>query len=163
MSSQRTLAALRLLSERHVEYIVVGMVAGVLHGAPVTTFDLDVVHHRTAENIDRLLAVLRELGAVYRGDPRNLTPDHARLMGPGHHLLTTTLGDIDLLGAITDDKGYEDLLGESEFVQLGDGLHTRVVTLASLIALKRRTGRPKDIAALPVLEATLAERAKAER
>lgn len=49
MSSQKTLAALRLLSERHIEYIVVGMVAGVLHGAPVTTFDLDVVHRRTTE------------------------------------------------------------------------------------------------------------------
>jgi hypothetical protein len=163
VSSQKTLAALRLLSEQRIEYIVVGMVAGVLHGAPVTTFDLDIVHHRTIDNVDRLLTVLQQIRAVYRGDPRNLTPDHPRLMGPGHHLLTTTLGDLDLLGAITDEKTYEDLLDDSEFVQLGDGLHTRIVTLTTLIALKRRTGRPKDIAVLPVLEATLAERARSDR
>ena len=33
----------------------------MLHGAPVTTFDLDVVHARDPENIARLLSALEEL------------------------------------------------------------------------------------------------------
>jgi len=38
------LTLLRELSRRNVEYIVVGGMAGVLHGAPVVTADLDIVH-----------------------------------------------------------------------------------------------------------------------
>jgi hypothetical protein len=33
-----------------VEFIVVGGVAAVLQGAPVVTFDLDILHRRTPEN-----------------------------------------------------------------------------------------------------------------
>jgi hypothetical protein len=160
VSSQQTLAALRLLSEQRVEYIVVGMVAGVLHGAPVTTFDLDLVHRRTDENVGRLLSALKEIQARYRDDPRNLVPSGAHLMGPGHHLLTTTLGDIDLLGALAGNESYDDLLASSELLHLGSGLQGRVVTLQALIEIKRKTARPKDLAVLPLLEATLAERAR---
>lgn len=33
-----------------VEFIVVGGAAAILHGAAVTTQDLDIVHRRTADN-----------------------------------------------------------------------------------------------------------------
>jgi len=32
---------LELLNKHQVEYVVIGGVAAVIHGAPVTTFDLD--------------------------------------------------------------------------------------------------------------------------
>ena len=41
-----------------VEFIVVGGIAAVLHGAPISTRDLDIVHARDAENVERLMAVL---------------------------------------------------------------------------------------------------------
>lgn len=44
-----------LLAEHGVEFIIVGVVAAVLQGASLTTFDLDVLHRRTPENVDRLL------------------------------------------------------------------------------------------------------------
>jgi hypothetical protein len=66
-SSPRFLDLLRALSEAEVEYIVVGGVAAVLLGAPVTTFDLDVVHRRDAANVERLQKVLAEIDAHYRG------------------------------------------------------------------------------------------------
>ncbi len=49
------LAILRTLAENHVEFIVVGGISAVLQGAPIATFDLDVVHPRTADNMQRLL------------------------------------------------------------------------------------------------------------
>jgi len=55
------LTLLRELSRRDVEYIVVGGMAGVLHGAPVVTADLDIVHRRTQENVGKLLELLTEL------------------------------------------------------------------------------------------------------
>lgn len=51
---------LRLLGTNEVDFIVVGMTAGILHGAPVTTVDLDVVHRRSRDNVARLLRVLAE-------------------------------------------------------------------------------------------------------
>ena len=53
-----------LLAEHGVEFIIVGGVAAVLQGASLTTFDLDVLHRRTPENVDRLLRALARLGAA---------------------------------------------------------------------------------------------------
>ncbi|MEZ4293931.1 MAG: hypothetical protein R3B70_03060 [Polyangiaceae bacterium] len=44
----------RSLQEAGVELVVVGGTAAVLQGAPVVTFDLDIVHRRTPENVSRL-------------------------------------------------------------------------------------------------------------
>ena len=59
---------LRRLAANDVEFIVVGMMAGVLRGAPFTA-DLDLVHRRSADNVSRLLDVLAGLDAIYRHDP----------------------------------------------------------------------------------------------
>jgi len=148
---------LRLLARNDVELIVVGVVAAVMQGAPVTTYDIDLVHRRTPENVSRLLRVLQEVDAVYRGDPRNLTPTAEHLLGTGHQLMESRLGDVDCLGAIDDGAGFDELLAHSVTLDLGEGLSCRVLALSKLIEIKRRAGRPKDVAALPVLEATLDE------
>lgn len=157
MSSARVGEILRLLVANDVEFIVVGMAAGVLQGAPVSTVDLDIVHRRSSENVARLLRVLGQLDAVYRHDPRGLGPQESHLSSPGHQLLTTKHGDLDCLGAIDDGKGYEDLLGSTRQMDMGDGRNARVLGLAALIEIKQRAGRPKDLAALPALRATLEE------
>ena len=157
MPRARFAEILRLLVDHDVEFVVVGMTAGILHGAPVTTVDLDVVHRRSPQNVARLLGVLAELGAVYRHDPRRLRPAESHLVGPGHQLLTTTLGDLDCLGTIDQDRGYEELLDQTVKMSLGGGQTVRVLSLPALIEAKERSGRPKDLAVLPVLRATLDE------
>jgi hypothetical protein len=157
MRSARSADILRILARKEVEFIVVGMAAGVLRGAPVTTIDLDIVHRRTPENVARLLHVLAELDAVYRHDPRKLRPNESHLLGPGHQLLTTTNGDLDCLGAIDQGKSYEDLLEQATEMKLAEGLSVRVLSLTALIEIKERLGRPKDLAVIPVLRATLDE------
>jgi hypothetical protein len=42
-------------------------------------------------------------------------------------------------------------------MKLAGGLTVRVLSLPALIEAKTRSGRPKDLAALPVLRATLEE------
>jgi len=61
------LEILKVLKEYQVEFIVVGGVCAVLHGAPISTFDLDLVHSRAPNNIDRLMVALKTLNAHYRG------------------------------------------------------------------------------------------------
>jgi len=157
MPRARFAEILRLLAANDVEFVVVGMTAGILHGAPVTTVDLDVVHRRSRENVERLLRVLAELDAVYRHDPRQLRPRESHLVGPGHQLLTTTYGDLDCLGTIDQDRGYEELLDQTVEMELAGGRTIRVLSLPALIEAKERSGRPKDLAVLPVLRATLDE------
>lgn len=115
------------------------------------------MHRRSPENVARLLRVLAELDAVYRHDPRRLRPVESHLIGPGHLLLTTTLGDLDCLGTIDQGRGYEHLLELTVELKLAGGLTIRVLTLPALIEAKERAGRPKDTAALPLLRATLEE------
>ena len=43
------LEILRVLSHYQVDFIVVGGVCAVLQGAPITTFDLDMVHSMFSE------------------------------------------------------------------------------------------------------------------
>jgi hypothetical protein len=148
---------LRIFLTHDVEFIVVGMTAGILHGAPTTTFDLDVVHRRTAENIARLLRALAELDAVYRHDTRNLRPKESHLASPGHQLLTTRYGDLDCLGTIDDSLDYDGLLERTVPMSIAGGQSVKVLDLPTLIAFKERSGRPKDLAVLPVLRATLDE------
>jgi hypothetical protein len=157
MTQPRFAEILRLLATHDVEFIVVGMTAGILQGAPVTTLDLDVVHRRTPENVARLLHVLAGLDAVYRHDPRRLRPRESHLVSPGHQLLTTTHGDLDCLGTLGEGMGYEQLLEQTVAMDLVGGMTVRVLSLSALIDAKERAGRPKDLAALPVLRATLDE------
>jgi len=151
-------AILQALKDHRVDFIVVGGVAAVLQGAPVSTFDLDVVHSREQGNIARLLNALEELEAWRRSHPeRRLRPDASHLSSPGHQLLLTRFGPLDLLGMIGRSRGYQDLLAATEEIQLGGGLAVRVLNLDTLIAVKEEVGDEKDLATLPILRRTLDE------
>ena len=73
----------------------------------------------------------------------------------------TDLGPLDVLGTIEADRDYEALLRESIDVPF-DAASVRVLGLESIIRFKRRSSHPKDKLMLPVLEATLRARTKAE-
>jgi hypothetical protein len=158
MSSPNFKTILRILAEHGAEYIVVGGVAATLQGAAIATFDLDVVHSRVPENLSRVLAALQALDAFYREHPtRRLRPDLSLLASPGHQLLMTHSGPLDLLGTIVGGRGYESLLPHTVELVLEVGLSVRVVDLATLIQLKQELGRAKDLASLAVLRRTLEE------
>src|SRR5438132_1257792 len=113
---------LQVLADHQVDFIVIGGVCAGLHGAPLTTLDLDVVHSRAPENLDRLQQALQELDAFYREhQTRRLTPTLSHLASPGHQLLLTRFGPLDLLGTISRDRGYEDLLGHTQEHQVREG------------------------------------------
>ena len=59
MPEGKLVATVRALHDGGVEFILVGGLAAVLHGAPVNTFDIDVVHARDAANVARLQPVLK--------------------------------------------------------------------------------------------------------
>jgi hypothetical protein len=154
------LAILSVLARHQVDFVVVGGVCGVLHGAPIATFDLDLVHSQEAGSITHLLMALEELEAWYRTHPgRNLKPARSHLESPGHQLLMTRVGPLDLLGTAGKGRDYADLSRHSVSMQIGS-LRIKVLDLETLIQIKEELGGEKDRAILPILRRTLEERRK---
>ncbi len=148
-------AILEGLIEAGVDFILVGGLAAVVQGAPVTTMDVDIVHNQSPENIAKLLAFLKSIGAFHRRpDDKLIEPQEGDISGMGHALFTTRLGPIDVLAAIEEGRAYGDLLEHT--VAIGFRNHTiRVLDLKILIQLKRASTNLKDKQRLPVLEETL--------
>jgi len=152
---------LRTLSEFGVDFIVIGGISAVLQGASLMTFDLDIVHSRSPENLDRLVAALQSLDAYYREhEERRPAPEADLLAGTGHHLLMTRAGPLDVLGLVTGGEGYDDLLPHTLQLEISASRWIRVLKLETLIQVKERMGRDKDKLMLDVLKRTLAERNK---
>ena len=145
-------ALLRALVDAGVEFIVVGGAAAVIHGAPVTTQDLDIVPRQDDAGISRLLAALRSLDTRFRPvkPERDIAPDESHLRGQGQLNLITTHGPLDILLRLHDARGYDELLPRSVDVADGD-LRIRVIDLETLIEIKRSTGRARDALVLPLL------------
>ena len=143
------------LLKADIHFILDGGLAAVVQGAPVTTIDVDIVHNRSSENIARLLAFLKSIGAYHRRlDDRVLEPTERDISGDGHALLSTRLGPIDVLGVIEGGKAYNDLLEHTVDVTFR-GHTLKVLDLKMLIELKRASKDSKDKQRLPVLEETL--------
>lgn len=152
---------LQTLAEYEVDFIVVGGVCAVLHGAPISTFDLDIVHSRSPENIARLMSALESLEAYYRGQgSRILKPQEHHLSSPGHQLLMTRSGPLDLLGIVGKGQGYKELIADTVELSLSKDLKVHLLKLEVLIQTKEETARDKDKAVLPVLRRTLEESKK---
>jgi len=145
---------LELLNKYEVEYIVVGGVAAVIQGAPITTFDLDALVRISDENASRLSLALDELDARYREHQSTIRPTKEDILAGGHLLLLTRAGPLDVLGFIGDNDRYEDLVHLSSEVAMTIG-RFRVLDLEELIRQKKATDRPKDRAVIELLEEAL--------
>ena len=148
------------LLEAGVDFILVGGLAAVIQGAPVTTMDVDIVQSQSPENIARLLAFLTSVEAVHRRlDDKLIEPKERDLSGKGHVLLTTRIGPLDVLAVIEGGRSYEDLLAHT--VEIDFRGHTlRVLDLKTLVELKKTSTDPKDKQRLPVLKETLRQLAE---
>ena len=159
MASSPSTNLLTTLAQASVEFILVGGLAAVAQGAPLTTLDVDIVHRRTTDNLERLVSCLLGIDARYRGRPVGdiVRPASAILSGPGHSLLQTSFGPLDVLGAIEGGRDYDQLLPDSIEIMVGDH-RIRTLRLETLIELKKMSNRPKDRLTLLILEATMQDR-----
>jgi hypothetical protein len=152
---------LHALVDAGVEFIVVGGVAAVLHGAPTTTVDLDIVHATSETNLDRLKGALDALGArIADAAGREICVERSHLGAGGQVRMLTDLGPVDALGQLHDGRGFEDLLPLTERFVDGD-LDVLVLDLPTLIQVKSSTGRARDRLVVPILMALLDERGEA--
>jgi len=147
----RLLAA---LSAHQVDFIIIGGFAATAHGSAHITVDLDIVYARSAENVDRLVAALEPLHASLRGAPPGLPfrLDAETIERGLNFTLTTTAGDLDLIGEAAGGATFDALLPHSQVREVFN-IECRFVDLETLIRLKRAAGRPRDLDRIAELEA----------
>jgi len=146
---------LKVLVDHGVDFILVGGVAAILEGAPLSTLDVDVVFLRREENMPPLLNALRALGARYV-DPagRHILPDADKLSSLRMHRLKTEFGPLDVMETIGHGLSYADLIGDTQVMEIA-GINVRVLGLETIILSKEQANREKDRATLHVLRRTL--------
>jgi len=152
---------LQILNAREVEFIIVSGIAGLAHGLARATFDIDLVYSRQPADIRRLVAALRPFDPRLRGASPDclLSWDKQTVRLGLNFALTTSLGDVDLLGEVTGAGTYEQLLPDSVELEVF-GQRCRCLTLERLIQVKRAAGRPKDLEMIAQMQALLEERTK---
>jgi hypothetical protein len=145
----------RALAEHRLEAVMVGNAAAALHGAPVTTLDIDFMFRRTPANMRKLKGVARSLGAsIFR--PYYPVPELFRLVNDDQNL------QVDFMPRLDGIRSFEGLRTRASLVPFGDAT-LLIASLADIIKSKRAAGRPRDIAVLEVLEKALEEQSSSER
>lgn len=134
---------LRALLRRKVRFIVVGLSAAALQGAPVVTQDVDLWFEDLAD--PRIGEALREVKAAYVA-PSVLNPP--MFAGGGVELFDIVL-TLDGLGTFAEEW--------RKCVGVTVGRHKlKVLRVDRILASKRAANRVKDRLVIPVLEDSLA-------
>jgi len=139
---------LRALVDNEVDFMIVGLSAALLQGAPAVTQDIDLwvrdLRHRGFRR------ALKQVGAAYVPQV-GLNPP--MIAGDGVRLF-------DLVSHMSGLRSFEDELAGSLKLDLG-GVSVRVLPLDRIIASKEAADRDKDRLVLPMLrDAALTLRAR---
>lgn len=147
------------LLEHRVRFVLIGGLAALAHGSPFPTEDVDVTPERSAENLAKLSAALKELGARIRTDAveGGLAFDHdaESLAAAGVWNLTTQHGDLDLSFVPDGTQGYPDLVRGARDTEIF-GVVVPIASLEDIVRSKQAANRPKDQRVLPTLRELLA-------
>ena len=147
------------LADAGIRFVVIGGLAMRAHGSACLTEDLDICYDQSPDNVRRLAGLLAEWHAYLRGVEPGLpfVMDERTFRTTPVMTLITDLGAIDVMDQVAGVGQWDDVLAESEELEWS-GTKMRVLSLPGLIKAKRGSGRPKDLAQLPELEALRALR-----
>jgi hypothetical protein len=147
------------LCDADIDFVIVGGIAGALHGSTLVTRDLDVCAVLSRENVAKLRDALRDLKPTHRQTTRPLS----FLDNPGPDIdvrnlyLGTTLGAVDILSSITGVGDYARVREAAVEVEVF-GRRCRVISIEDLIRAKESLGRQKDLLAAQELRAILEQK-----
>lgn len=134
---------LRALLRRKVRFMVVGLSAAAMQGAPVVTQDVDLWFEDLSDR--RIEKALREVGAAYV-PPFELNPP--MFAGAGTELF-------DLVLRMDGLKTFANELKNCIQLPFGDH-HLSVLKIERILASKLAANRPKDQLVIPVLRDVIA-------
>jgi predicted nucleotidyltransferase len=145
------------LNQHEVRYLVIGGVAVQAHGHNRTTMDLDVMVAVEGSDWKPLARALGALEAELRGPNagKGIDVTDPQMLGLGvAYQLTTRFGELDVFtGVVPGAAPFDELIARATLVAL-DGIEFAIVGLDDLIAMKRASGRPRDLADIDALTQT---------
>lgn len=157
------------LSDEGVDYLVVGGVALVLHGAVRLTIDLDLMLLPEPENLQKFVSAIESLGFKPKLPmlPKELSFDLLREWKRTRNLQVLSFYDssdlfklIDIL--IDPAVDYKEAAKDRKIFSLSK-VEVPVISIKNLKKLKEDAGRPKDLEDIASLDKVLSLEKQDER
>lgn len=147
-------ALLATLARHEVDYTIVGGIAVQVHGHRRTTKDLDLIPAPDGGNIARLAAALAELDARPADMPDAGSPTieqlaTAAVVPP----LVTRHGEVHVLNDVPGAAPYAELRSRALVLDF-EGMSLAIAGLDDVIAMKRASGRERDVRDIAALTAS---------
>ncbi len=143
-----------VFAKHHFEPVMIGNAAAALHGAPVTTLDIDFMFRKTPVNLKKLKAIAKGLQASIL-KPYYPASDLYRMINDEQGI------QLDFMTRPDGIRSFESLRSRSAPVAFGQQ-KLLIASLADIIKSKRAAGRSRDLAVLEVLQRTLDEQENAQ-
>jgi hypothetical protein len=155
------LPVLQTLRRHRAGAVVIGQVAGILHGSSELTGDLDLLWSGDPPDAEAMAAAFAALSADLFDDDHEPLTDPTTAFGRPKVLFRTASAAGDCCtprlpwGAL-EVGGFLDRAEEAEI----DGVLVRYLALDDLITMRRASGRPKDLRRAAELERLAITRAR---
>jgi hypothetical protein len=140
--SETELRLLETLLRHEIRFLVVGLSAAALQGAPVVTEDVDLWFEELSD--PKLKQALLKVGAAYVPPFGDNPP---MLAGPGSE-------PFDVVIRMDGLKAFADEWKHAVKIKVGR-LRLKVLPLERILASKQAANRPKDQRVIPVLQTAL--------
>lgn len=136
---------IEVLDRHAVDFVVIGGIAGIIHGSAYPTYDFDVLYARDDKNLERMAAALSQLGVTLRGAPPDLPFQlDARTLAAGcNFTFESEFGRFDILGEAAGMRSYEEIRADAKRDEVW-GMSIKVASIDDLLRMKRAAGRAKD-------------------
>lgn len=144
----------KTFTEHRFEAVMVGNAAAAIHGAPVTTLDIDFMFRKTPANMKKLKAIAHSLRAVIL-KPYYPVSDLFRVINDEQGL------QLDFMTRLHGIRSFKGLRSRATAAEFGE----RALLIAGLtdtIKSKRAAGRKRDLAVMEILEKPLHEQQSRE-
>jgi hypothetical protein len=130
--------------------VMIGNAGAALHGAPVTTLDIDFMFRKTAGDLKKLREIADTLSAYI------LKPFYP--VSGLYRIINDNIGlQLDFMSEVHGIKSFESLRSRAVGVDF-NGNSILVADLEDIIISKKTAARPQDIAVITLLEAVLDEK-----
>jgi hypothetical protein len=138
---------LRALDECGAIVVVIGQVAGIMHGSAELTGDLDLLWDGAPAQADALATAFEALGADLADDDGAALPCQPAAFSRPKLLFRSAQasGDCCTPALPWGDLPVTDFLARARIARTADGRRIRYLDLADLIRMRRAAGRPKDL------------------
>ncbi|MEN6383901.1 MAG: DUF6036 family nucleotidyltransferase [Phycisphaerales bacterium] len=151
------------LRDSNVQFVIIGGLAGIVHGTTRTTQDVDICCKFTPENILKLFNAIKDTHPVHRMNPGRpvLDLNPVNVKNFKNLYLDTDIGQLDCINEVQGIGDFEEVFKNAVTINI-DERNYQVLSIDALIKSKQSLNRPQDKLDILQLEAIKQARQKKE-